>query len=449
MLVSGMMVLALSSGIVARAETLGLNQSRKPIAAGRNGYLDNGRVKVGVNLDLGGAITFLAKSGGAANMINSYDWGRQVQMSHYSGPIPFAPNGKKPQESWAGLGWNPIQSGDCYGHRSKLLAYRNTGKLIYVKCIPMQWPLDNEPGECTFESWITLSGNTVNVRSRLTNRRSDPVQYAGRDQELPAVYTNAPWHRLVSYQGSQPFTNDKVDQIPASFPWTRWQATENWAAMLNDKNEGLGIWQPGVTTFLGGFAGKPGAGGEKDFPTGYIAPLRQEILDHNITYEYRYALIVGSLEEIRRTVYAQRRGPALPRFRFARDRQHWWYGNAKDAGWPIKDELKVSLSESDPQLLSPTGFWPAAAAPRLEIEAAFQGNQSEGRIYWARTDAQSFSEERSLPLAIIGDGKFRKYTVNLAASPEYRGSIVAFRWDPVPGGEPGASVRIKSISLTK
>ncbi|MFZ4509124.1 MAG: hypothetical protein ACOYON_15660 [Fimbriimonas sp.] len=444
MMVAGIMVATL---LMSPSETFGEVQGAKPTVEERVGYLDNGRVRIGVNLDLGGAITFLAPSGVAANMINSYDWGRQIQMSHYSGPIPFAPNGKPPQESWAGLGWNPIQSGDFYGHRSKLLEYKNNGKSIYVRCIPMQWPLNDEPGECTFECWITLVGNTAQVRSRMVNRRSDMTQYTGRDQELPAVYTNGPWHRLVSYTGDRPFENDLVSPIPAKFPWTRWQATENWAALVNDRNEGLGIWQPGVTTFLGGFAGDPGSGGAKDFPTGYIAPLHQEILDHNITYEYRYTLIVGSLDEIRRTVYAQPRSSRLPRFRFARDRQHWWYWNAKDAGWPIRDELRVSLNEQNPQLLSPTGFWRAEAAPRLVIEAAFDTTQKDGRIFWARADAPGFSGERSLPLAVVGDGKFRKYTVDLSSSPEYRGAIVALRWDPVPGGEPGALVRIRSIGF--
>jgi hypothetical protein len=26
-------------------------------------------------------------------MINSYDWGRQIQMSFYSGPVPYVPEG--------------------------------------------------------------------------------------------------------------------------------------------------------------------------------------------------------------------------------------------------------------------------------------------------------------------------------------------------------------------
>jgi hypothetical protein len=135
------------------------------------GYLDNGQIRIGVNLALGGAITYLSKSGSDANLINSFDWGRQIQMSHYSGPVPFAPNGKQPNKTWARLGWNPIQSGDCFGNRSRILNYQNDGKTIYVRCVPMQWPLNNEPGECTFECWIRLDGATAHVRSRINNHR--------------------------------------------------------------------------------------------------------------------------------------------------------------------------------------------------------------------------------------------------------------------------------------
>ena len=93
-------------------------------------------------------------------MINSWDWGRQVQMSYYSGPVPFCRRASA-APNWAGLGWNPIQAGDDFGHGSKDVEHSNDGKTLYVKCVPMQWPLDDVPGECTFESWLTLEGPVV------------------------------------------------------------------------------------------------------------------------------------------------------------------------------------------------------------------------------------------------------------------------------------------------
>lgn len=420
----------------------------------RLSVLDNGHIRLGVDLDLGGAITELSKSGSGANVVNSFDWGRQIQMSFYSGPNPFAPHGKQPNKAWEGLGWNPIQSGDSYGHRSVILASRNSGKEIYVKSVPMQWPLDNEPGECTLEMWIRLDGNAAHVRSRLVNHRSDTVQYPGRAQELPAIYTNGPWYHLMTYSGDKPFTGDPPSQIPqkptgSSFPWAGWQATENWAALVDDDNWGLGVWEPGTYSFLGGFAGKPGAGGAKESPTGYIAPLQNEILDHDIQYEYHYDLILGTLSEIRQYVYAHAQKPSLPQYRFEKDRQHWHYVNAVDDGWPIKKELRIQLEANDPQIIGPAGFWQAEAAPKLDVQAAFHTGSNRATVFWTRADAPDFSDVRSLSFDVIPDGKPHRYQVNLSASPEYRGAITGLRLDPEPAGRVGDWVRLQAISLQK
>src|SRR5438105_2744667 len=42
--------------------------------------VDNGVVRLGVDLNAGGAVTYLSKSAEDNNIINSWDWGRQVQM---------------------------------------------------------------------------------------------------------------------------------------------------------------------------------------------------------------------------------------------------------------------------------------------------------------------------------------------------------------------------------
>ncbi|MGD9749345.1 MAG: hypothetical protein AB7V57_23595, partial [Verrucomicrobiales bacterium] len=76
-------------------------------------FLENGQIKVGVDLTHGGAVVFLAKPGGR-NLINNFDLGRQVQLSFFSGPVPFRAEGQEPAKHWSHLGWNPIQSGDDF-----------------------------------------------------------------------------------------------------------------------------------------------------------------------------------------------------------------------------------------------------------------------------------------------------------------------------------------------
>jgi hypothetical protein len=50
-------------------------------------YLDNGVIRLGVDLNVGGTITYLSRSGTEQNLVNSYDFGRQIQMSYYSGGV--------------------------------------------------------------------------------------------------------------------------------------------------------------------------------------------------------------------------------------------------------------------------------------------------------------------------------------------------------------------------
>ena len=429
--------------------SLAVVSTHADIPLSRMSYLDNGHIRIGLDLSIGGAITYLSKSGSDVNLINSADWGRQIQMSFYSGPVPFMPHGKKPNPAWAGLGWNPIQSGDCFGNRSRVIESRNDGRQLFVRCIPMQWPLDNEPGECTFESRIMLDGNAVHVTNRLVNRRSEKTHYEARDQELPAIYTNGPWHRLITYTGDKPFTNDAVQEVPGNFPWSGWQATENWTALVNDAGWGVGVWEPGLYHFIGGFFGTPGSGGPHDSATGYIAPVHTEILDHDITYDFRYDLIVGSVAEIRRYVYQHAPKSTVPDYQFKSDRQHWRYANATDTGWPIAGELRVRLKQNDPQIIGPAGFWPALDAPRLYIRAAFHTGDTHAEVFWTRSDETAFSEAKALTFAAIPDGQFHTYAVDLSASPEYRGIITGLRLDPEPAGRPGDEVRLKSISFRK
>jgi len=441
----------LQSSIYAALDTQGLLSENVS-------YLDNGTIRLGVDLNLGGSITYLADSRDKTNMINNHDLGRQIQMSFYSGPRPFTPGGKQPSKTWAGLGWNPIQSGDYAGHRSRIVEHRNDHNSIYVKCIPMQWPLDNEPGECTFESWIHLKENTVLVRCRISNNRSDTTQYSGRGQELPAVYTNGQWYRLMSYTGDRPFTGDKLSRFTKTWtnleevdgsPWESWLATENWAALVNDDNWGLGVFKPDAYSFKGGFFGVPGKGGSNDGPTGYISPIQDEILDHNIQYEYKYTLIVGTLKQIRRFVYENSVRQTLPDYRFEKDRQHWVYRNAVDTGWPIRGNLHIKLEQNDPQLIGPRGFWYASDVAKLYIHAACRMHDTSARLFWRTHTEPHFSNTRSAIFELRPDELYHIYEIDLSDRPEYGGAIAGLRLDPVPTGQKDDYIKIKSISWKK
>jgi hypothetical protein len=425
-------------------------------------YIENGRIRLGANLDIGGAITHLSTIGGP-NMINSHDWGRQIQMSFYSGPVPFVPEGATVSKNWKQLGWNPIQSGDCYGNGSRVIEHRNDGKVLYVRCIPMQWPLKNVPGECEFECWFRLEGNLAHVRSRLTNKRPDKTQYPARTQELPAVYTNGPWYKLVSYQGDRPFTGaeptvlvDKGDG--KGWPWRNFYSPEHWIALLDARDTGLGLYLPGACGFIGGFAGgdqKKGSGGPKSGQTGYMGVTIREILDHNILFTYDYTLIVGSLTDIRNHVNEREKKRTLPRWAFKNDRQHWTCQNTTDDGWPIRGALRVQLGPKNAVLVGPRTFWRAEDARALVLRASFSTPERKARVLlqpydglaagdWAQWGDERKKRPRPAPpvavdFGIRGDGTVRTYRVDLAGKPGYSGGMTQVRIQ-LPSGEGRAAL---------
>jgi hypothetical protein len=432
---------------------LGLAEERESPAdsSDRMAYLDNGSIKVGVDLERGGSIAYLADAKDGVNVVNVHDLGRWVGQSYYGGPKPFG----TPHPAWKDWPWNPVSAGDVFGNPSKLLEKKNDGKTLYVKSVPMQWALKNVPGDCTFETWITLEGRTVQVRNRLTNQRKDRTQYPAMDQELPAVYTIGKLHRLVTYNGDEPFTQAPLKEIPkrpakdGKPQWTPFFGTEHWAALVNDDDWGLGVIRPGVGRFVGGFSGKANTGGPADDPTGYVAPVRQEILDHNIVYEYQYTLALDSLTNIRKEAYRQRPKASLPDYHFTKDRQHWWLVNAEDTGWPVKGCWRLKVEKDDPQMIGPEACWDAKDVPKVFVRAAYRTKNKTAELYWETAEKPGFVPRQSVRLVITPDGEFHTYELDLSACPSYRGKIRRLRFDPVEAGGTGETVDVEFISAKK
>ena len=412
-------------------------------------YLDNGVIRVGVDLARGGTITYLSQSiavagAEAVNVVNSFRLGREVQQAYWSGPDNYG----NPAPPLTGTSWNANAAGDTYGHPSTILEQTNDGKTIYTKTIPKQWALNDVDCECVTEQWIRLDGNAVQGHSRLTNHRSDHTQYPSHGQNLPAADTNGPFWRLLTYNGDVPYTNAPLTELPPrreQIWWWTFSATEHWAALVNDSGFGLGVFNPGVTQFFGGFAGDQHFGGPSDDPTGFIAPGGPEIIDWNIVYEYDYALVLGTLDEIRAYAVAHRPDDR-PDYHFAHDRQHFsTFVNATDNGWPISGALHVNLDQADPYIIGPEQWWQAQDVPRLYITAAYHTSGTSAQIFWT-VPGQGTAEERSVRFTTIPDGLYHTYTVDLSASPAYQGTITGLRFDPSEGNDPSGYVEIASIT---
>jgi hypothetical protein len=270
--------------------------------------VDNGVLTLKLDLTRGGAIAYLSLSGSSRNIVNIADEGRYIQQSYYAGKsVDRKSDGQSP--SWSPWSWNPIQVGDAYRNRAKILTFQKESNQLYVKCIPMLWDMNNRYAEAEMEQWTTLDGHVLKVRNRLTCHRTDTIYGDGvlNDQELPAVYPVSALSELYTYVGDKPFTMAPPDQLKvinlSSGFWGRYdRVSEHWMAFVDSSSWGMGIYNPRCTEFLAGMAGSPGKE-DHDGSTSYIAPVKKEMLSKDAIYEYEYYVIIGPLQTIRNTVY--------------------------------------------------------------------------------------------------------------------------------------------------
>jgi hypothetical protein len=276
---------------------------------------DNGKLTVKFDLTRGGAISWISHSGSQRSFVNITDEGRYIQQSYYAGKsLDRKAEGQSP--NWSPWAWNPIQVGDAFRNRAKILDYKQSKDSLYVKCIPMQWDMNNRPAEAEMEQWTFLNGNILTIRNRLTCHRTDEIYGEGLmlNQELPAVYPISALKNLFTYEGNAPFTNApykklEVKNLSSGF-WGRYkEVTENWMAFVDDANVGMLVYNPRCTMFLAGMAGEPSKEAS-DGSTSYIAPIKDEMLNKNSIYEYEYYILIGSLDEMRKQVYAIRKNLA-------------------------------------------------------------------------------------------------------------------------------------------
>jgi len=423
-------------------------------------FVENEFLRVGINLQWGGAITHVSRPGGP-NLINSHDLGRQIQQSYYSGPANYQREGKRKSPHWARFPWNPIQTGDAFHNGSRVVEHRVRDGCLYVKTVPMLWPMDNDPAECVMETWITLSPEklTFSYRARLTNARSDEKQYPVHAQEVPAVYVNGPWHRLLTYKGDAPFADGAVTELrndhDESWPWINVLATEGWTALVNDAGTGIGVCVPRPMEFHGGFAGRRGKGGPKSSNTGYMSPITREILDHNIVYEYACTFVLGTTQDIRRE--ADRLVSKAPHeWNFEDARHGWYYENGHDDGWPLSGGLAIKAHDTAKpvRLIGPVTFWRAETAPKLAVQISSKApgemtvfwrgmppdEASERPSQWSDWFGHSWDGKRSTSAAIPA-GERQWVRVDLAKAPSYKGGITGLAID-IPGGVTVHAVRL-------
>ena len=249
-------------------------------------FLDNGKVRVGINLNAGGSIGWLSKSHSPDNLLNSFDHGRYLQQSFY---------GDVDGSDWNGKPWryNPVQGGSWKGVPAVLLEHKETAVDSYVKTQSRQWASGVLVEDMVMEQWLKLEGDQVHLRYRM--HYTGKISHKARHQEMPAVFVTPRCDTLVFNEKA---TGEIVRKQPGQ-PNEYFHTKEPWLAWVDGAQEGVGVYFPG-TDFLTAYRVRNGNKGD----VSYAAPLRTLALTPGYELEYRVVLVLGKLDRMRQAFSA-------------------------------------------------------------------------------------------------------------------------------------------------
>lgn len=296
-----------------------LDGASSPVVIGsaESTFIDSGVLRMGAPTSKGGAINFLAPSGGQ-NLVNFFDPGRLIQQSYYAGtPIDRLDEGQRPE--WSPWVWNPIQGGDAGNQVSQVIEMTqyDSGLGFYSRTVPLLWDMTTgEKAEAYIDQWNQFELGMPDV-IRITNRfisfrdPDDRWSVANRHQEFPAVYLIRSLSKIVTYTGDSPWTSDTLfvePSITPGPPWHKYFPTEDWVAMVDpNTNVGVGVYSPmGNLFWWVGAVRTTKTGGPTQPQTMHMAPIRALRLERDSILTYRYWLIYGHIDTIRERVYELR-----------------------------------------------------------------------------------------------------------------------------------------------
>ncbi|RYE93271.1 MAG: hypothetical protein EOO77_45705, partial [Oxalobacteraceae bacterium] len=337
-----------------------------PYPSDKRPVLQNERVRVAVDLGVGGVIREVTDLQVGENMINCMvysdgrrDPGRDDQISLYGMPnaaTGWSQGGKPVLDD---IGYNPVQGGDIAGNFSPMLGYGRTDKVLYTKTRNLLWGLNNEPGHYIVEQWIRLDGNVVKRHVKIVGNRPDNTKYDDvRQQELPCTYTNSAYYQYYIAQGD-PYSNapsinvNSIQNLGGSgtslnnyrnqgqMGPLNVDSSEPWIAAIRPSNgRGLALHTPYSHEFKVGLFNEMGWGPPESINAGYIANTVSMPLDPNGVYEFDINMIVGTLSEIRNTVNTLPRSETKPNYIFNGNptRCGFYYRKGYDQGFPVGNE---------------------------------------------------------------------------------------------------------------
>lgn len=263
-------------------------------------FLDNGKIRLGVNLSAGACVGWFSPSCSTHNLLNTTDEGRYLQQSYY---------GDKDGSLWSKKPWryNPVQGGSWKREPSVVLESRAEPALIYAKTRPRHWATGALLDEVVLEEWLSIQGGLARLKFRATY--SGTVEHKPTHQELPALFVEPQYDTLVFCEkGRTPWQNEPLTRQQPGQTNETVRFSEPWLAWVDAKDQGVGIYVPHATEAT---CYRFRDGGRTD--CSYVAPLGTFGLKPGLVFEYEAVLAYGTVEQIRAVftkLHAQRTAPA-------------------------------------------------------------------------------------------------------------------------------------------
>ena len=255
-------------------------------------YLENDKVRIGVDLGAGGGIFYFSQKSPERNLLNHFDKGRFIQQSYY-GVADGSDWNKKP---WR---WTPVQGGGWKDEPAKGLEYSNAGGKLYVKSRPKHWATGEDIDDAVMEEWIELRGNVAAIHFKFSY--TGTVSHPATHQELPAFFADYDLPNLTLYTGSKPWTGAELTRKVPGPTNEGARADESWAAYLDDAGWGIGAYFPDKTHLTSYRVRGDGKAGPAGSACTYFAPIETMAITPGFVYEYDLFITIGDVAKMRET----------------------------------------------------------------------------------------------------------------------------------------------------
>lgn len=262
--------------------------------------VDNGTVKIAIDRAKGASITHFSWSAYPQNAVNSYDPGRLIQQSYYSGKrIDRRTAGQ--HQAWSPWSWNPIQGGGV-GSWSEVPVFKRIDReTLYSETIPKLWDMPDEPAAALMRQWTSFEPgmpNVVVVRCQLKSERQPGDRWGppnNRHQEVPATYFTRNFTTVKSYLGDGRWRTEPTKPGP---PWSQAKSPRHAMACFEESGQGIAVFSPNALFWNYGPVGKSKPDTPLSPPCIHIAPVTLARLAPRSTYTYRYWMAVGTAPQI-------------------------------------------------------------------------------------------------------------------------------------------------------